>query len=446
VIIPSYRILKLIGFTLLPAGLLSAMRPDLVPELLLVPLLLCLVIIPDGVSAWNRRRGLSIIFPERINLTVGRSGAISFVLKGGKPRALRLQIGIPLPAGFSIPENQSQLSFPAGAEAIRTDWTITGTKRGLFELSRCHLRVDSPLGLWQAQTTLPISSELRVYPTLQNERRKLAALFLNRNDRQIRPQRQRGQGREFEKLRLYMPGDSLGDIHWKATAKRGQLVTKEFQIERTQEVYAILDVSRLSACPVTAEGGVGTEPLLERAIRTTLVLGAVAERQGDLFGTLAFGEQVQGFVRAKSGKQHFGHCRDMLYRLQPESGNPGFEEAASFLAARLRRRALLIFMTSLDEPALSEAFVRSIKILSRRHLVCVAMQRPVEAEPLFSGQPVSNLPQVYGRLGGHLVWHQLKELQQSLRLQGVQLFLVENERLSADVISHYLDIKRRQLL
>jgi len=116
------------------------------------------------------------------------------------------------------------------------------------------------------------------------------------------------------------------------------------------------------------------------------------------------------------------------------------------LAARLKRRALLIFLTSLDEPALAEGFVRSIRVLSRRHLVCIAMLRPEAAEPLFSGGEAQCLDDVYRSLGGHLVWHGLREIQQTLRLRGVQLSLVEDERLSAEVVSKYLDVKRRQIL
>ena len=96
---------------------------------------------------------------------------------------------------------------------------------------------------------MPAQSEIRVYPNLFTERRNLAALFLHRGAFGLHAQRQVGKGREFEKLREYMPGDSFDEIHWKATAKRGRPITKVFQIERTQEVYVVIDASRLSARP-----------------------------------------------------------------------------------------------------------------------------------------------------------------------------------------------------
>src|SRR5207249_6090507 len=91
-------------------------------------------------------------------------------------------------------------------------------------------------------------------PNLFSERKQLVALFLNRGTFGLHAQRQIGKGRDFEKLREYIPGDSFDEIHWKASAKRGRPVTKVFQIERTQEVYVIIDASRLSARSVESRG------------------------------------------------------------------------------------------------------------------------------------------------------------------------------------------------
>lgn len=446
-IMPGNRLVRLFAATMLPAALAAAMIPDYRGFIAAACLLLCLVAVSDAICAARRRSGISAEFPERLNLTCGLQGVLSFVISEANGSGLSLIIGLHLPTGVSSPHTEYPLQLPGNSRGGRVDWPLTGVRRGSHLLEKCQVRVLSPLGLWNAQTPLPVSTQVRVYPNLRDERKRLANLFLNQNNRMIRPKRQVGQGREFEKLRLYLPGDGMGDIHWKATAKRGQLVTKEFQIERTQEVYVVIDASRLSARSVAAPGSRdGGEPLLERYIRAALVLGNVVHRQGDLFGVLSFSDRVLNFVRAKSGKSHFGACLDALYTLNSASSNPGYDEVASFLAARLKRRALVIFLTSLDEPALAEGFVRSIGVLNRRHLVSVVMLRPDHAMPLFSGKDPQSEEEMYRRLGGHLVWHGLREMKQTLRLRGVHLSLVEDERLSAEVVSGYLDVKRRQML
>ena len=105
----------------------------------------------------------------------------------------------------------------------------------------------SPLGFWSRWQTLPVQAEIRVYPNLARERNNLAALFLNRGAFGIHAQRQVGRGRDFEKLREYVAGDSVEDVHWKATAKRGHPVTKVYQIERTQDEH--VDVGQIEVIP-----------------------------------------------------------------------------------------------------------------------------------------------------------------------------------------------------
>ena len=446
-IVPNRRTLWLCAATLLPASLAVALVPESQSPLIRLCLLLGVVAAGDALLAARRVQGVAVEFPQRLSLSCDRESALSFTVLAAKGVPRSLLVALRIPAGFTSPVSLQRVELSAAGEGALLRWPLTGSRRGNHLVTECRLRLLSPLGLWHAQVSRAAGTQLRVYPNLREERKRLSALFLNRNNALIRPQRQVGQGREFEKLRLYLPGDALGEIHWKATAKRGQLVSKQFQIERTREVYVIVDASRLSARSLPRQGfSGGEEPLLDRYLRSALILGSVAQKQGDLFGVMAFSNRVLGFVRAKSGKVHLGVCRDSLYTLAPGSVNPGYDEAVSFLAARLKRRALLIFLTSLDEPALSEEFARSIRVLSRRHLVCVAMMRPAAAAPLFSSVAARDSDDVYRFLGGHLVWHALKEMQQTLRLNGVQLLMVEDERLSAEVVSKYLDVKRRQQL
>src|SRR5262249_50643241 len=139
-------------------------------------------------------------------------------------------------------------------------------ERGCYSLKQVFLEAPSPIGFWGWRKALPVSAEIRVYPNLLNERRNLAALFLRRGALGAHAQRQVGKGREFEKLREYLPGGSFEDIHWKATAKRGHPITKIFQVERTQEIYVVVDSSRLSArsvgrVPVPANELANADPL-----------------------------------------------------------------------------------------------------------------------------------------------------------------------------------------
>ena len=114
--------------------------------------------------------------------------------------------------------------------------------------------------------------------------------------------------------------------------------------------------ARQLAAPTRAQA---LDTTLERFLTAALVLGLAAEQQGDLFGLLAFTNKVETFVRAKNGKAHYSACRDALYRLQPQIVTPDFEEVCTFIRLRLRRRALLVVLTALDDPVLAESFVKT---------------------------------------------------------------------------------------
>ena len=151
-------------------------------------------------------------------------------------------------------------------------------------------------------------------------------------------------------------------------------------------------------------------------------------------------------MRARNGKAHYHACRDAIYALEPRSVTPDYDELASFIRLRLRRRALLLVLTSLDDPVLAESFVRNMDLLCRQHLVLVNMIKPRHADPLFSHSDVQTHDDLYDELRGHLQWHNLRELQKVLQRRGVDFSLLQNEQLSADLVTQYLNVKRRQLI
>jgi uncharacterized protein (DUF58 family) len=334
-------------------------------------------------------------------------------------------------------------------------WPIKALKQGRYVLENCYLETSSRLGLWSLRRAEEAQSEIRVYPDLLGESKKLTGLFLNRGIG-VHARRQVGKGREFEQLREYLPGDSYEDIHWKASARRGQPITKVYQIERTQEIYLIIDASRMSARNCGTGGNRYSIPgksklkeyttIVERFTAAALVMGLAAERQGDVFGLLAFDDRVRKFVRAKNGKVHYDACREALYTLQARSVTPDFAELFTFIATKIRRRALLLLLTNLDDPALAESFAGNIGLISRRHLVIVNTLKPAGADPLFKNPDVNSIDDIYRRLGGHLVWRHLREIERQLHRRGVGFNQFENENLCVDLVTQYMSVKQRQAL
>lgn len=446
-IAPRNRLLILVALVALPCSLLGAVEPAAAYAALALTAAFVAATVIDAIRAPRVLRGLEVELPPVTRMSRDREGRIEVRVRNAPQTARRVTLALAFPREIEADREEERVSLPGGNEWSRLNWTCRPRRRGLYRLEHAFLEAESPLGLWAARKTVPAPAEIRVYPNLAQDRKQLAPLFLNRGSFGVHTQRQVGKGREFEKLRDYSPGDSYDEVHWKATARRGRPITKVFQIERTQEVYVVLDASRLSARPAPESGdGTPGAPALERFISAALVLGLAAEHQGDLFGLITFSDRVGAFLRARNGKAHYSACRDALYLLESRTVSPDYDEIFTFIRLRLRRRALLVVLTALDDPALAESFVRSVDLVRRQHLVLVNMIQPAGVSPVFSHPGVESVDDVYRHLGGHLLWRKLRELESVLQRRGVRFSLLKNERLSAELVSQYLSVKQRQAL
>lgn len=464
-IVPRNKLLFWVAIVILPFCLVAAVVPGMLMAALGLIAIFILVALVDAVRSVGGLAGFSLQLPPVVRMSKDRPGKIEVRIRNEKQGARTLRLGLPFPEQIDSEQTDAIVSLPAAAEWSRYEWPCLPRKRGNYAIESVYLESSSPLGFWARRGVARVQSELRVYPNLFSERKQLAALFLNRGTFGLHAQRQIGKGRDFEKLREYIPGDSFDEIHWKASAKRGRPVTKVFQIERTQEVYVIIDASRLSSRPLARAGSAASrighssaerqtpgkstaepETILERLMTAALVLGLAAEQQGDLFGLLTFADQVKTFVRARNGKAHFSACRDAIYTLQPHIVTPDYDEVCTFIRLRLRHRALLVFLTSLDDPLLAESFVRNMDLIRRQHLILVNMLQPPGVSPMFTNPNIASMDDLYQHLGGHLLWQKLRELEKVLQRRGVKFSLLQNERLSADLVSQYLNVKRRQLI
>ena len=398
------------------------------------------IVLSDLWTGMIQKTNLAVMFPPLVRLSKDRDAFLSLRIHNPLQRALRLRIGVPFPNEIQTSSYEQTVMLPAGPEYSHFEWPCRGNERGRFEIQHYYLEKRSPLQFWDLRKSYETNCEIRVYPNLFEDRKKLASRFLNRENYGSHARKMVGQGREFEKLREYVPGDAYDQLHWKATAKRGRPITKLFQTERTQEVYVVVDYSRRSARKHN------NETMLEFYLRAALILGTVAQQNGDLFGVIAVSNRVQRFLRAGNGKAHYHACRDMLYTLQPQIVTPDFEDLFSFIRLRLRRRALIIVLTDLNDPMLAENFVNSSALVARHHLLLVNMAQPENALPLFRQPDAVSLDSIYERLSGHMIWENLHDVRNVLHRYGIAMAQLPLASLSVEVVNQYFAVKERQLL
>jgi len=246
-LVPRSRLLLWVAVAVLPFSLLGAIEPSAAAVSLVVVIGLAALVLADAVGTGRRLAGITVELPAVARMSKEREAKLELRIRNLNQKPKTVRVGLAFPREIESPQEDALVALPAGTEWSRYSWPCLPRKRGNYRISSVHLEAPSPLGFWAVRAAVPGSGEIRVYPNLMTERRNLAALFLSRGTFGLHAQRQVGKGREFEKLREYIPGDGYDEVHWKATAKRGHPITKVFQIERTQEIYVIVDASRLSA-------------------------------------------------------------------------------------------------------------------------------------------------------------------------------------------------------
>jgi uncharacterized protein (DUF58 family) len=476
-IAPRTNLVAWAAAIILPLSILAGVVGSLRSICVLGIVVFALASLVDLLLGLGKYRQLEFQIPAVNRVTAGREFELDLKLNGPGLRSGAIRLVLDLPPTVRPDQSNIPLRIKAGIENLSIPVKAVAEHRGTYPINRLFFDWISPVRLWVFREERPLRSELRVYPDLALEGRKIAH-FLDRGGFGVHRQRQIGRGREFEKLREYEPGDSFDSIHWKAAAKRHKPITKVFQVEKSQEVYLAIDSSRLSSRLLSSSsisqsssyssstiinpsarhtkddprthGGAGAPPyrstILESFIAATLLAGATAERQGDLFGLITFSDKVDQMARARSGSLHFNHCRDLLINLQARLVAPDFEDIAATLLNRLTKRSLLIFLTSLDDSVTGENFLLAARFLARRHLVMAIMLLPPDTQPLFSAPGVEHTDQIYENIAGHLRWAKLQELRKQLLQAGVLFHLAPGQNFTLTVVSEYLATKRRQIL
>jgi uncharacterized protein (DUF58 family) len=440
---PSRRLLAALALAGGPLALAATQWPDAADALPWAIALVAAAALVDAARPVAGLEALQVKPGALLRLLRGRPGTLRLTLE--KPglaatAGLTLRLGLDLPALVACDAPIQALRLGPGPGPFAADWSLTPQRRGHLPLAWLHAEAPSPWGLWLRRRRLPLDAALRVAPSLGHERRGLAHFLLRRGSG-VRQLRVSGQGREFDQLREYAPGDPYSDIDWKATARRGKPVTRVHQVERTQELTVLLDASRLSARP-SALGGPG-ETLLESHLRACLALQLACASQGDRFGLVVFAGKVLHQLAPASGGASQRAVSDVLAKLRSTDESPDHLELAAQVGAWRRRRGLLVLLACLDDPLAAEQCVQGCASLARRHVVLAVSARSHGAEPAFS-RPLGPGEDLADALAAQWRYQGVQRLGRSLRALGAHLAWVPEDRLAQEAVSLYVRARERQ--
>jgi uncharacterized protein (DUF58 family) len=380
--------------------------------------------------------GLRVLRDAPPAFSVGRAAEVTYRWVNGTRRPARLRLREVRPDLLGGTQAPRRIAVPRLGEARETVLVVP-VRRGRERGGGFVVDAVGPLGLGRRRRRVELPWDVAVYPPLVTVRLHTSvAQAQRRREQGSTPLRQIGEGRLFESLREWVPGDDLRHIDWKATARRRKVITRQYEAERRQQVLLVLDTGRLLTADIA---GVSR---LDYVVQAALELAYAAVQHDDNVGVMAFAAGVQHFVAPRRGRLAVKRVLDVLAVVEPTLVEPDYPGAFRYLAARNRKRALTVLFTDVIDRFASEALVANVASLRPRHLPLavtlknpelehVAALRPATAHDAFRKAAAEELLRARDEALGHM------------RRAGVLVLDVPPDRAAQAVVAKYLELKRR---
>ena len=430
--VPTTRALWLAALSLVPA-VVALLSPSIAPLLIAFDVALVALIAIDFALA-PRAGVLALRRSVEPVLSSGRVNVVKIELASA--RAVTGELRDWVTPGPVIEGQRARFQVD-GVSVI--EWRLTPSTRGDLHFGPITLRLDGPLGLCTRRQSVPLMQSVKVFPDLSVLSRD--ALDLARAEDQVsrRVIRVRAEGREFESLREYRPGDDRRTIDWKATARRGKALVRQHQPERNQQVLLLLDCGRHMA------GEVDGRRKLDHAVDATLRLAKVALDQGDLVGVMAFGRDVKRWLPPRKGTEQLRAIAQALYQVEAALEESNYGAAMDQAFARGSRRSLVIVLTDLVDQESAAALILRTRRLVPRHLPMIVSLQD-EAVHRVATEIPATASAAYERIVAARMEREGAATVAKLREGGARVVRGTPAVFASAGVNAYLDIKQRGLL
>jgi uncharacterized protein (DUF58 family) len=328
----------------------------------------------------------------------------------------------------------------SGKNEYSFSYNVLARERGTFDFNEIFVKVETPLGLLFRVIKIKSNVSIRVFPDIK-ELSKYTLLLKSGTLEQvgIKMARMRGQGTDFESLREYQKDDSYKWIDWKATAKHTKLISKNFQPEKNQLIYLMIDAGR------NLVNRIGILQKFDYLLNTASLLTYVASFYNDRIGVIIFSNKILKFIKAGKVKKRPYQIIEEIFDVRCEFCESNYEYAYSFLLSQVKRRSLIVTFTDLLDPYSSELAIKYNSHLTPKHLpLCVSISDSDLIEE--TERNINEVDDIFKKFTAYELLQDYKKTINILANRGVLVVNVPAKELSIQTINKYLKIKRSGLL
>src|SRR5215813_1004876 len=401
-----------------------------------------IIIIVALFDAWNSKLPNAVSIERHFGgrFAVGAETDVQIDVANHTPRDVSLILKDEYPPQMQLFGNREAPVEVEAQTSAKFFYSLRPPKRGQFSFGRIAVRYLSRWRLAWCQMTAGEPITVKVYPNMRRAREaELRALGTRSFVAARRKSQWRGEGRDFESLRDYVRGDEMRHISWTATARRGKLVTRQYQMERDQTILVALDAGRLMTARIE------NETKLDSAVHATLALMSAAARAGDNAGLVVFARRIHAYLPPKRGAEHLDAALEALHAIEPEMIEPSYSRAFEFVAANSRRRSLVVVITDLVDEEGSSELLASLKLLRPRHLPLVVTIADRDLRAVVRESP-ENEREMFTQSVAEEIMHLREAALRLVESQGGLALDVTAAVLAPKLLETYLRVKERGLL
>ncbi len=393
----------------------------------------------DLLALYRYRHGVSANRSVAEKLSNGDENPIHIQVTNHYPFTVQLEVVDELPVQFQLRDFVTCLELAPGQTGdIR--FTVRPVERGEYYFGDINIFVTGPLGFGQRRYQILQQKMAPVYPSyIQMRQYELSAISNRLSESGIKRVRRLGHTMEFDHLRRYVRGDDYRTINWKATARRTQPMVNQFQDEKSQLVYSVIDKGRVMKMPF--EG----MTLLDYAINASLVISNIAIRKQDRAGLVTFSHEMGTLVPAERKPAQMFKIQEALYNQKTQFLESNFETLLATILRRLRQRSLILLYTNFETLFAMRRQLPYLRRLARFHLVVVIFFENTELRQIYR-KPALSLEDIYIKTIAEKFAYEKKLIVKELQQHGLHAILTPPQQLTVQTIGKYLELKARGLI
>ena len=393
----------------------------------------------DIFALFSLRNGVEAerILPEKFSN--GDANKITIVIKNNYTLISYFKIIDELP--FHFQERDFHLALQIGSNKEKDIiYELTPKERGEYWFGKLHLFVSNKIGLVTRRYTFEGDEMVKTYPSFL-QLKKYDLISLNQSSLQfgIKKIRRIGNSYEFEQIKEYVQGDNIKDINWKATAKRNQLMVNQFQDEKSQQVYSIIDKGRVMKMPFEGLS------LLDYAINAALIISSIVVRKHDKAGIFSFSKKAENFVVAERRNSQMNLIQESLYNVKTDFSESDFGNLYGLIKRKITTRSLLLLYSNFASLDALHRQISYLRAINKSHVLVVIFFKNTELEEL-KVQKANTAQEVFDKTIAERFSFDKKLIAAELKKFGIQTILTTPSGLTLDTINKYLEIKAKGLL